>query len=139
MEHFHGSHDQLSEIRDEGVFGGVFGASSEAAALSHGPRLHRITSPRPLTDYELNYSIEGAWEAAVEVARGDEAIAGSIMSLDCPALDTCEPEDVGEQGWEFQRLRGVLAHKLGFTSVEMSDEHGVTWLCLPGCAVDQLS
>lgn len=139
MDHFHGSHHQLSEIHSEGVFGGVFGASSEAAALSHGPVLHRIISPRPLTDYELNYSIEGAWKAAVEVAKGDEAVAECIMSLDCPSLDSCEPEDAGEQSWEFQRLRGVLARKLGFTSVEMSDEHGITWLCLPGCIVETLS
>jgi hypothetical protein len=57
MERFHGSHERFIKIRDEGVFGGVFAASSEATALSHGPVLHRITSPHPLTDYELNYSI----------------------------------------------------------------------------------
>ncbi|WP_109514206.1 hypothetical protein [Pseudomonas ovata] len=138
MEHFHGSHNPLSQIHGEGVFGGIFAASSEAAALSHGPLLHRITSPRPLTDYELNYSIDEAWDIAVKVARGNEAIAECIMSRDCPSLDSCEPENASEQGWEFQRLRGVLASKLGFTSVEMSDEHGTSWLCLPGCVVEQL-
>lgn len=135
MEHFHGSHKTISSIRADGVFGGLFGASSKASALSHGPIIHTIISERPLTDFELNYSTEGAWEAAIEIANGDEAVAECIMSASCPPLDSCEPEDAGEQGWEFQRLRGLLAAKLGFTSVEMRDEHGTTWLCLPGCSV----
>lgn len=136
MEHFHGSNEAITEIRAEGVFGGLFASGNERSALSHGDMLHRIESPRPLTDYALNYEIEGAWEAALAVADGNEAVAEAIMSAGCESLDDCDPEDAGDQGWEFQRLRGALAAKLGYTSVEMRDEHGTTWLCLPGCKVE---
>ncbi|WP_420465637.1 hypothetical protein [Panacagrimonas sp.] len=128
MEHFHGSNTEITKIRADGMFGGVFGASSESAALSHGDLLHVIDSPRPLTDYELNYSVENAWETALEITGGDEVAAEAIMSKGCESDDA-------EQGWEFQRLRGLLAARLGYTSVEMLDEHGTTWLCLPGCTI----
>lgn len=134
LDLYHGSPAAIAKITASGVFGGVF-ASHEGAARSHGAVLHLVRSPRPLTDYALNYEIEGAWEAAVEVAGGDEDLAGRIMDIECPASDDCEPEDAGEDGWNVQRLRGVLAARLGFTSVEMRDEHGTTWLCLPGCEI----
>lgn len=135
MQLYHGSHARIDAITATGLFDGVFAAAAVEAARSHGDVLHVVTSPRPLTDCALNHEVGGAWAAAVEVARGDEAIAEAIMSADCPTLDDCEPEGLAEQGWEFQRLRGRLAAKLGFTSVEMRDEHGTTWLCLPGCDI----
>jgi hypothetical protein len=135
MELFHGSNETITEIRPDGVFGGVFAAPSEDAARSHGDVVHVIESPRHLTDFALNYEIDGAYDVALELADGDERSADAIMSVGCESLDDCEPEDAGEQGWEFQRLRGVLAARLGYTSVEMLDEHGTTYLCLPGCSV----
>ena len=129
MQTFHGSHSKISEIKSGGVFGGLFSTAEERAAASHGDVLHIITSPRPLEDYELNYEVEGAWEAAVELCDGDEERAGAIMTPECESDD-------GEDGWELQRLRGKLAAKLGYTSIEMLDEHGTTWLCLPGCSVE---
>ncbi|WP_049264507.1 hypothetical protein [Pseudomonas aeruginosa] len=59
------------------------------------------------------------------------------MAAECSALE--DAEDAGEQGWEFQRLRGVLAGKLGFTSVEMRDEHGTTYLRLSGCTIERIA
>ena len=79
---------------------------------------------------------ERAYDAALEIAGGDERIADAIMSKGCEELDDCEPEDRAEQGWKFQRMRGLLASKLGYTSVEMLDEHGTTVLFLPGCRVE---
>ena len=134
-ELFHGSSETISSISGDGVFGGIF-AGSERAARSHGDTLHVIRSPRHLTDFALNYEIEGAYDIALEIAGNDQRIADAIMTKGCEALDDCDPEDAGEQGWEFQRMRGVLAARLGFTSVEMLDEHGTTVLCLPGCVID---
>ncbi|MFU4949030.1 hypothetical protein ACM7ZP_01910 [Pseudomonas aeruginosa] len=130
MELFHGSYEEISEIRDSGIFGGLFGAHEKETALSHGETLHRIISPRPLTDYALNYEIESAWEVALDLAGGDENVAEAIMAKAC--------ESDSNDGWELQRLRGVLAVRLGYTSVEMEDEHGTTWLCLPGCTVEKI-
>lgn len=131
QELFHGSPQRITEIRAEGVFGGLFASCNEDAARSHGDVLHLIRSPRPLTDFELNYRLEGAWELALELCDGDESRAESIMSPDCPS-DSGDAED----GWEVQRLRGELARRLGYTSVEMRDEHGTVWLCLPGCEIE---
>lgn len=135
MIHYHGSSRIISEIQAAGMFGGLFAAASPEVARSHGEIVHVIESPRPLTDYALNYEIDGAYAEAMELAGGNEAIADAIMSRECNSLDDCDPADAGEQGWEFQRLRGMLAARLGYTSIEMLDEHGTTWLCLPGCTI----
>lgn len=130
QELFHGGADEIREIRGDGMFGGVFASPTASVARSHGGVLHRILSPRPLTDFALNYEIEGAYQTALDLCGGDEARADAIMSPECPS-DSPDPED----GWELQRLRGELARRLGYTSVEMRDEHGTTWLCLPGCTI----
>ncbi|MGD9582135.1 MAG: hypothetical protein AB7V26_00490 [Lysobacterales bacterium] len=96
--------------------------------MSHGDILHVVESPRPLSDFTLNYELPGAWDTALELTRGDEAAADAIMSRSCESTN-------GEQGWEYQRLRGLLASRLGYTSVETRDEHGTVWLCLPGCTI----
>ncbi len=139
FELFHGSNEAITDIRADGTFGGLFATSDERAARSHGNLLYRVESPRHLSDYELNYDVEGAYEAALELAKGDEAIAEAIMSKGCETPDGCEPEDAAELGWEIQKLRGKLAVRLGFTSVEMLDEHGTTYLCLPGCTVEAVA
>lgn len=132
MQTFHGAHGKISEIKSGGMFGGLFSTAEERSAASHGDVLHIITSPSPLTDYELNYEIDGAWEAALAICSGNEPRAESIMTPECELDDG----DDGIDGWELQRLRGALAAKLGYTSVEMNDEHGTTWLCLPGCSIE---
>ncbi|HEX7383351.1 MAG TPA: hypothetical protein VF291_03500 [Burkholderiaceae bacterium] len=139
LEMFHGSNTPITAIRGDGVFGGLFASASAGAARSHGEVLYRIDSPRHLSDFDLNYSIEGAYEAALELADGDERVADAIMSVGCESLDDCDPEDAAAQGWGLQRLRGQLAAKLGFTSVEMLDEHGTTYLCLPGCRIERVA
>lgn len=72
---------------------------------------------------------------ALRLADGNEDVANAIMSPGCQTLPDCEPEDLAEQGWRFQMLRGKLAAALGYTSVEMLDEHGTSYLCLPGCKI----
>lgn len=136
---WHGSYEIISKINDDGVFGGLFGGGP-SEALSHGPVLHKLVSHNPLTNYELNYEIEAAWDIALEICNGNEETAEIIMEKGCEI----QPEDdedgfeIAERGWEMQRLRGVLARRLGYDSVEMEDEHGTTWLFLPGCEITQM-
>jgi hypothetical protein len=127
---WHGSRDRVLEILDAGCFGGIFGAGDKRAALSHGDVLHIIDSPRHLTNFVLNYQIEGVYEIALDIVRGDAVLADAILDPGCP---TDDPDP--EVGLELQRLRGLLAARLGYTSVEMADEHGTTYLCLPGCSI----
>ena len=130
MNLYHGSHSEISSISADGVFGGLFATANAGSAQAHGGMIYEITSPNPLTDFDLNYALEGAWDAAIALCRGDESRAEAIMSPACESY-SMDPED----GWALQRLRGVLARRLGYTSIEMLDEHGATWLCLPGCTV----
>jgi len=126
-EVFHGGSRQVQQITSSGQFGGLFGSCSRASAASHGDVVHVVVSPRPLSDYELNYELD-AYPVAMELAGGDEDLADAIMNRDCP-----DASDV--DGLDVQRLRGQLAARLGYTSIEMCDEHGTTWLCLPGCTI----
>ena len=47
-------------------------------------------------------------------------------------------EDSTEAAIESQRLRGVIAKQAGFKAVEMSDEHGLSYLVLPGVRIVQV-
>jgi hypothetical protein len=130
-EGIHRSHDaSLAEVRQVGQFGGIFASVSGGM---HGEYVYRVTSPRHLENYALNYEIEGAWEVALDVCSGDESLAEAIMTTGCEIAD----DNDGEAGWEAQRLRGVLALRLGYTSIEMRDETGHSVLCLPGCAIER--
>ncbi|GAA4321843.1 hypothetical protein GCM10023144_01370 [Pigmentiphaga soli] len=147
MNVFHGSSAPITEIRADGVFGGLFATPSRKAALSHGDVLHvmEIDDARVLTQHALSYELDydtvlaalrnaahwvdaddldRAWELVIEDAQADGDDA-RILRVD----------DAGEAGWEAQRLRGVVARALGYAAVEMSDEHGTTYLVLPGAAI----
>ena len=123
MELEHISPADFGAIEEGGIFGGIFAA---ATVLGH---THIVRPANPLTDFELNYQIEDAYEIALEIADMDEALADAIMSAEC----VHESVD----GWEVQRMRGELARKLGYDAVEMADEYGTSWLCLPGCPIEK--
>lgn len=128
VTYYHGSRKEITAIKSGGIFGGIFATCRRVSAESHGEVLHTVTSQNPLTDYALNYEIDGAWDAALEVADGDESLAEAMMDADCPEID-------GFDGWSVQAKRGELAKKLGFDAVEMRDEHGTVWLCFEGCGI----
>lgn len=48
MDLFTGSLETISAIRNDGVFGGIFGSACARAARSHGGNVYVIDSPRPL-------------------------------------------------------------------------------------------
>lgn len=154
MPLYHGSPEPIGEIRDQGLFGGLFASGNRDAALSHGPQLHEIPLRRQdvLTQQYLDYhapadavretiranvrkgatdeEIDALWDAIV----GDKGVHG----LDLPEERIAEllrSSDLAEAGWEAQRLRGVLAKQLGFKAVEMADEHGMSYLVLPGSPI----
>ena len=129
---FHGSYTVLTEIKKIGLFGGVFASPSSDVAESHGEILHVVEPGNLLTNYALNYEVEGAWEVAVELCEGDEEKAAVIMTPGCYSGANDPNCD-----WGYQALRGELAATLGYDAVEMEDEHGTTWLCLPGCKISK--
>lgn len=146
MTLYHCSPENLTEIRNEGVFGGIFAADREAAE-SHGGTLHSIT----LSDSEIiedlcdiaedliarviadetraaGDEIEALAEVVIADGNADEALWGLLY---CDA-------DFAETSWEIQRLRGRIAAAAGYKAVECEDEHGTVYLVLPGAAIEAL-
>ena len=44
-------------------------------------------------------------------------------------------EDMADADWLAQKIRGQVAASLGFRAVEMSDEHGTSYLVLPNTPI----
>ncbi len=150
MELFHGSPAPLSEIRDEGLFGGIF-ASDREAAEAHGNGKNRI------------YRIELAdADICEDLSDIDESIIASVLAIQTSAegeqadelarciIDDEEPAeelwsllyvdaDAASTGWEIQRLRGAIAKAAGYKAVECSDEYGTSYLVLPGTKIEKVA
>lgn len=150
---FHGSFDKnLTNIKDEGVFGGLFFASSESAALGHGDYLYKTTLK--LSDIANDQDLEQAtgdqfrelfkWMSDQDFAVYNDLLRDlviydtSVSSLDEPelALAALSESEIFEADWFAQKLRGALASKLGFKAVEMCDEHGTSYLVLPSVTIE---
>lgn len=150
---YHGSPSSSDlVVSDKGLFGGVFASGDETVARSHSTdagRIHEFDVPRKdiLTQHALSNvnakkinktlkSILGDMndselDAIHSIVVNDENIFNS--SLDDDRLKAIfRSNDLGEAGWEAQRIRGKIAKELGYKAIEMSDEHGVTHLLLPG-------
>jgi len=145
---FHGSNDSrpIKKIQDNGVFGGLFASPGKGAALSHGDSLYRMTVPDSqilnmgddVDDAILNSVIaknthpktQYSEDIADMVANGRSAFDSSIPEDDL--LHALRSSDLGEADWELQRIRGELAKKAGYKAVAMPDEHGISYLVLPG-------
>lgn len=138
---YHGSSDKLvlEDIRDDGLFGGIFCSASRLDAASHGDYVSEIDLPDDsvLTHYELNYEIADI--ATIERVLRRELRDGAdidraweivVESAGCAGAEDEDMfgDDESERGWEAQRIRGCVARALGYRAVEMGDEHGTTWL-----------
>ena len=148
---YHGSRFPVPLVLDEGMFGGVFASPSKQAAGSHGDVLNVTDIPKDkiLTSNDLNYSInwedtEPALMDAYDYSYSDlsddqkAALVRAVIDDDAFKVDPdvlmkiMRTSDLGEALWEAQNIRGRLARNLGYSAVEMDDEHGLSYLILPG-------
>lgn len=156
MKLYHGGEIEL--VEDSGLFRGVFASARDEAARSHG-RLHYvdIDDAHILTNYALNYELEhDAVKAAFRAVCKEEGVDPDseiawaavvededVFDMDaCEVLEAFEPAMIGEEsvgmaGWVAQRMRGQVARKLGYQAVEMNDEHGTSYLVLPGVEFEE--
>lgn len=150
VELFHGSPESgLSEIDDrvDSLFGGVFASASKNSAESHGDAIYSVNLPinSVLTQHDLDYEIPAEKvEAALRKAMPRLNDADYETAYEAVVDDRAEKvdddeltrifraDDAGEAGWEAQRIRGQVARALGYKAVEMNDEHGTSYLVLPG-------
>jgi len=155
---YHGSNDTKDlVVSNDGVFGGVFASPSKDAARSHilgdegaGGRIHTFDIPSEdiLTQYALEYEVDSArvarsikarigttgkdeYDAIYDIVVGDKSVFDS--SLSNSRLEAIfRSEGMADVSFEAQRIRGEIAKDLGYKAIEMSDEHGTTYLLLPG-------
>lgn len=144
---YHGSNSKkpINAINDSGVFGGLFASPSKVSANSHGESMYRMTVPDEsilkigddLPWDSLRSSVEKRLantphldDLADMVGSGKSVWESSIPEDDL--LSALRSSDLGAADWELQRIRGQVAKDHGFRAVEMPDEHGMSYLVLPG-------
>lgn len=141
---YHGSYEQAAPIIKKGanalagdnVFDGLFAAADQVIAESHGDYVYvyHVESIADNSDLDCEEAIDiikaelgiDDHDVATEIAS---AVAYEESLADFAEFISPRSEyDADDFGWEMQRLRGVVAYKLGFDAVECEDEHGTTYL-----------
>lgn len=154
---YHGSPESgLTSVHDRGssLFGGVFASATERSAQSHGDNIYKTELPESdiLSQSKLDYDIpQEDIKSAIEksmprLSEDDFDIAyQAVIEDQAHRIDDDDlmrvfgEDDVGAALWEAQRIRGKVARLLGFKAVEMNDEHGTSYLLLPGVALNDNS
>lgn len=136
-------------------FNGLFASTDTGSSWrAHGKGSNYfadINREKVLTDYALNYEIPHAemasalkqamrrlsdddFDIAVQAAIEDKSQTLSDEDL----LRVFPADSVGEASWKAQAVRGEVARILGYEAVEMSDEHGTSYLMVPGVKLTQV-
>ena len=148
---YHGGNTGLEEIKGGvgpgNIFGGIFGSQDRRVAASHGDgSVYRIDVPKDeilsqqMLDSMDHLELAGALKKAMPWLKKedvDDAFRAVIEDKahkvsDDSLMKIFREDSPGEAGWEAQRIRGEVARLLGKKAVEMADEHGVSYLILPG-------
>lgn len=142
---YRGTSGDSTEVADRGAFGGVFASASRSAAASHGKNIKTLEIPRDKVLRQdgmraIYASARQAMRKAMPWLRKKDLLLAESAVLDDAAnsvdaddmMRIFRKESVGEASWEAQRIRGIVARSLGYQAVEMSDEHGTSYLVLPG-------
>lgn len=123
----------------DNVFDGLFASSAHSVCESHGSSVFAYEVDSIATNDDLDCD-EAVTIIASELMVDAEVAAeiASAVAYEESLKDYSEylnPRsefDCDDLGWEMQRLRGVIARKLGFDAVECEDEHGTSYLIVNG-------
>lgn len=141
MELFHGSFETTAPIINYGIlavgdniFEGLFASTDRNVAESHAANIFMYKVEKIADNSDLD--CDEAVQALIEELEIDEALAIDILDLvssdenleDYAEVISPRSEYDDNLGWESQRLRGLIARKLGFDAVECEDEHGTSYL-----------
>ena len=119
----------------DNVFDGIFANGDKNVARSHGDFIYAYEVDSIATNDDLD--CDEAIQIIAKELYIDEETAAPIAEAVAYEESLAEFEehimprscgDCADFGWEMQRLRGVIARKLGFDAVECVDEHGVSHL-----------
>ena len=141
MKLFHGSFESEAPVIKVGayamsgdnVFDGIFASDDADVAGSHGSFVHVYNVESVAVNSDLNDRIDDVVAFLRSELECDdvENLAYAIADDECDDCfaDMLTPRScAGDAGWEMQRLRGRVAAHLGFDAIEMSDEHGTSYL-----------
>ncbi len=165
MNLYHGSNEEnLRVVSDSGLFAGVFCGGQEVAE-SHGSAIYQASvenvffhgQEKKLSAKKLTVARKAVRDELSVKAKMSRADFAALVSAALADDETLLPEnfnaanafggwwwDAGiyenhQAGWGIQRLRGKIAAALGYDAVEMNDEHGTTYLVLPGAKLEKIS
>lgn len=157
---YHGTNNKFDRIKEYSgswvEFGGIFASPSREAAESHGEYLYSIKLKKSdvLTQQDLEYHLDPnrikkvlIYEADLE---SDSPTYDEDLDLlwravvenneDQERLKEIFKEDLeGEASWKCQAIRGKIAKAFGYKAVEMNDEHGTSYLVLPGNPIQEIT
>lgn len=148
MKLFHGSFSNIAPVIKIGefamtgvgdnVFDGIFASVYFGIADSHGDFVHSYEVENIADSSDLNNRIDEVIAFIASEIEADINVIEALANALADDEETDEFNDVlsprscadhqGAYSWEMQRLRGRAAAKLGFDAVEMSDEHGTSFL-----------
>lgn len=137
------------------LFDGIFASHSKSVAGSHGGLISRfvykgdIAESSDLDNDKANEFLKDrVWISELSDEAYSDVYDAVVFDDDSfiwndgdnlsEIQESSSQYDLGELSWELQRLRGGLAKSLGFDVVDMSDEHGTSYL-LVGDGVKRLS
>jgi hypothetical protein len=143
MQLYHGSkEDNLTVVTDSGLFGGVFASCDYNNAYAHGDFVYTIdlNDDEVIMEEDLSWGLdyEKVLNTFVEVTGHTEQseefdkIWGYVIEDKSMSYDEFD----ADMAWEYQRMRGEVAKKLGYKAVSMRDEHGTSYLVLPGAKME---
>ena len=149
MKVFHGTNNKnLAVIKDCGLFGGLFMTASVEAAESHGDEIYwaeldlaEIAESCDLDEVEdfhkfFPWLSQECFEEHEAMLRTIVLDDGGVWGFAAEAvLAAFAEEDMADADWLAQKIRGQVAASLGFKAVEMSDEHGTSYLVLPNTPI----
>lgn len=154
--YYHGSPEIVNEIKNEGLFEGLFLSRNRDAALSHGDFLHTVKLEEDdiLTQQDITWNLDyetvkSQLHDILKLSKEHEKYFDEIYNHiieEKSFFDSDIPEDellsifksagdLGEASWEGQRIKGEIAKRNGYKAVEMTDEHGTSYLALPGAEI----
>lgn len=140
---FHGTYEETAPViligknalgAKDNVFDGLFANSTYNVAQSHGRSVfaYEVDSIATNDDLDCDQAVAIiANELIVDTDVAAEIVSAVAYESLEDYADSLNPRsefDHSDLGWEMQRLRGVIARKLGFDAVECKDEHGTSYL-----------
>lgn len=142
---FHGAVDPVEgDVIKEGYFHGMFYSSSRNSALGHGDRIYisEVNEDDIISAKSLAYE-DGVYEIFQKKYGDDAELIYDLTTESRNVWDLNEDEkqkvykllgctDEADADFTIQKEAALVADELGYKAVAVEDEHGTSYIILPG-------